>query len=149
MTLYRNSGHRREWLHVDDHCRAIETILERGRLGETYNVGSGFELDIEGVADRILEILNADRSLKSYVPDRPGHDRRYLLDSSKIRGELGWQPRIDFEEGFKATVHWYRDNVGWWQGLLDHVDVDESRWKDPEGFESPRESSVAQAGALA
>ena len=127
MTLYRSSRHRREWLHVDDHCRAIETIIQHGRVGETYNVGSGVEVDIEGIADRVLEILNAAPALKSYVPDRPGHDRRYLLDSSKIRTELGWEPRIDFEEGFRATVLWYRDNVDWWRPLLDRLDVDETR----------------------
>ena len=148
MTLYRSSRNSREWLHVDDHCRAIETILERGRIGETYNVGSGLEVDIEGIADRILDILDADPALKSYVPDRPGHDRRYLLDSSKIRRELGWKPRVEFEEGFRDTVHWYRDNVGWWRGLLDRVDVDESSWQDPEGLESPPKSPVAQAGAI-
>ena len=148
MTLYRSSRNRREWLHVDDHCRAIETILQRGRLGETYNVGSGFEVDIEGIADRILDILDANPALKSYVPDRPGHDRRYLLDSSKIRRSLGWQPRVDFEKGFRATVHWYRDNVDWWRPLLDRVDVDESRWHDPADFESAPRSSVAPAGAI-
>ena len=148
MTLYRSSRNRREWLHVDDHCRAIETIIERGQHGETYNVGSGLEVDIDGIADRILEVLNADPALKSYVPDRPGHDRRYLLDSSKIRAELGWQPRIDFEEGFKATVHWYRDNVDWWRGLLDRVDVDETKWGS-EGLESRSESTRALTGALA
>ncbi|MCY3622300.1 MAG: dTDP-glucose 4,6-dehydratase [Gammaproteobacteria bacterium] len=150
MTLYRGSRNRREWLHVDDHCRAIETIIERGRLGEMYNVGSGLEVDIEGIADRILEVLNADPALKSYVPDRPGHDRRYLLDSSKIRSELGWQPRIDFEAGFEATVHWYRDNVHWWRGLLDRVVVDETGWQDdPEDVDAPPKSSVPQAGAIA
>ena len=149
MTLYRSSRHRREWLHVDDHCRAIETVIERGRHGETYNVGSGVEVDIEGVADRILEVLDADPALKSYVPDRPGHDRRYLLDSSKIRTELGWQPRIDFEQGFKATVHWYRDNVDWWRGLLGRLDIDETGWQRPADFQSRPGSSLAPAGALA
>jgi len=149
MTLYRSSRNRREWLHVDDHCRAIETIIERGRLGETYNVGSGVEVDIEGIADRVLDILNGDRALKTYVPDRPGHDRRYLLDSSKIRAELEWRPRIDFEEGFRATVHWYRDNADWWRGLLDRLDIDETGWQDSTDFESRPESSLSQAGATA
>ena len=149
MTLYRSSRNRREWLHVDDHCGAIETIIEHGRIGETYNVGSGLEVDIEGIADRILEILDADPALKTYVPDRPGHDRRYLLDSSKIRTEVGWQPRLDFEEGFKATVHWYRDNVDWWRGLIDRLDVDEAGWQDPAAIESWCESSRAQARAIA
>lgn len=149
LTLYRSSRNRREWLHVDDHCRAIETIMERGRPGETYNVGSGVEVDIEGIADRVLEILDGDPALKSYVPDRPGHDRRYLLDSSKIRAELGWQPRIDFEEGFRATVHWYRDNADWWQALLDRLDIDETGWQDATKFESRRETSLARTGAIA
>ena len=149
MTLYRSSRNRREWLHVDDHCQALEAIIEHGRAGETYNVGSGVEVDIEGIADRVLAILDADPTLKSYVPDRPGHDRRYLLDSSKIRAELGWQPRIDFEEGFKATVHWYRDHVDWWRPLLDRLDVDETRWQDPADFDSRPNASLAQAGAVA
>ncbi|MDE0191922.1 MAG: dTDP-glucose 4,6-dehydratase [Gammaproteobacteria bacterium] len=149
MTLYRSSRNRREWLHVDDHCRAIETIIQHGRVGETYNVGSGVEVDIEGIADRVLEILNAAPALKSYVPDRPGHDRRYLLDSSKIRAELGWQPRIDFEEGFRATVHWYRNNVDWWRPLLDRVDIDETRWQNPADFESRSKSPASQARAIA
>ena len=87
--------------------------------------------------------------MKPYVPDRPGHDRRYLLDSSKIRTEVGWQPRIDFEEGFKATVLWYRDNVDWWRGLLDRLDVDEAGWQDPGAIESRSESLRAQARAIA
>ena len=149
MTLYRSSRNRREWLHVDDHCRAIETIIERGRVGETYNVGSGLEVDIEGIADRVLDILNADPALKSYVPDRPGHDRRYLLDSTKTRTELGWQPRIDFEAGFRATVHWYRDHVDWWRPLLDRLDVDETRWQDLADYESRPKSSPPQARAIA
>ena len=149
MTLYRSSRNRREWLHVDDHCRAIETIVEEGRVGETYNVGSGQEADIEGIAARILDALDADPALKSYVPDRPGHDRRYLLDSSKIRTELGWQPRIDFEKGFRNTVHWYRDNADWWRPLLDRVDVDETKWQTPDGCETSPGSSLAQARAIA
>ena len=149
LTLYRSSRNRREWLHVDDHCQAIESILERGRVGETYNVGSGLEIDIEGIADRILDILDGDAALKTYVPDRPSHDRRYLLDSSKIRADLGWQPRIDFEQGFRDTVHWYRDNPDWWQPLLDRVDVDETKWQDHAPIESPPKPSAAQAGAVA
>src|SRR5438093_2129157 len=87
LPLYRHSENRREWLHVDDHCRAIEAILARGRLGETYNVGSGDEKSIEQLADAILDTLGKPRSLKTYVEDRPSHDRRYLLDHSKIAAE--------------------------------------------------------------
>jgi len=130
MTLYRSSRNRREWLHVDDHCRAIDLILERGTVGETYNVGSGVEVDVEGVADRILRLLQADESLKTYVPDRPSHDRRYLLDSTKLRQELGWQPENDFEAGFEHTVGWYRNNRDWWQPLLERIEIDETTWPD-------------------
>jgi len=130
MTLYRSSRNRREWLHVDDHCRAIDVILKRGRLSETYNVGSGLEVDVEGIADRIVAQLGVDESFKTYVADRPSHDRRYLLDSDKIRKELGWRPEVDFDDGFRRTVDWYRANPAWWRPLLDRVQIDESRWQD-------------------
>jgi dTDP-glucose 4,6-dehydratase len=114
LPLYRQSQNRREWLHVDDHCRAIEAILERGRIGETYNVGTGEERTIEQIADAVLEALQAPASLKTYVDDRPGHDRRYLLDHTKIERELGWKPLVPFGEGLRRTVDWYRDHRDWW-----------------------------------
>ena len=130
LTLYRSSRNRREWLHVDDHCRAIERILDRGVAGETYNVGSGLEVDVEGIADRILDLLGLDASLKTYVPDRPSHDRRYLLDCGKIRDTLGWHPEVDFDEGFARSVCWYRDHPEWWQPLLERIEIDEANWRD-------------------
>jgi dTDP-glucose 4,6-dehydratase len=129
MTLYKSSRNRREWLHVDDHCRAIDLILKGGRIGETYNVGSGFETDVESIADMLLDLFGLDPSFKMYVPDRPGHDRRYLLDSTRIRTELGWTPQISFEQGFKETVRWYRENPGWWEPLLKRLEVNEGAWK--------------------
>ena len=128
MTLYKSSRNKREWLHAIDHCKAIEIILKEGRIGETYNVGSGTEADIETVADMILSILGLDESFKMYVPDRPGHDRRYLLDCSKIRSDLGWEPEFPFEDGFKETVLWYKENQGWWEPLLTRLQVDEGKW---------------------
>lgn len=128
MTLYRNSQHRREWLHVEDHCRALEAILRAGTIGEIYNIGSGVEQDVDNIADRLLAIFGLDPSFKRYVPDRPGHDRRYLLDSSKIRRELGWEPQVEFEAGFAETVSWYRNNSEWWLPLLRRLQVDESLW---------------------
>lgn len=126
---YASTRNRREWLHVWDHCRAIEAVLHRGRLGETYHVGSGVEADIEMIADTILGHLARPATLKTIVPDRPSHDRRYLLDSSKIRQELEWTPEISFNDGLRATIDWYRDNEAWWRPLLDRAAVQEHAWR--------------------
>lgn len=130
LPLYRRSQNRREWLHVNDHCRAIEMIIHRGRVGETYNVGSGEERTIEQLADTILGIFEKPNSLKTYVEDRPGHDRRYLLDSSKLRTELGWRPTIAFDDGIAATVEWYRTHRSWWAPKKEQLarELDETRW---------------------
>jgi dTDP-glucose 4,6-dehydratase len=128
LPLYASTQNRREWLHVDDHCSAIDLVLEAGREGETYNVGSGVERSIEEIADLVLELTGKPQSLKSIVPDRPGHDRRYLLDSSKLRDELGWQPEIGFEDGMRATVEWYAANRDWWQPLKERAPVRETAW---------------------
>jgi dTDP-glucose 4,6-dehydratase len=128
LPLYASTQNKREWLHVGDHCRAIELVLERGELGETYNVGSGVERSIEEVADAVLELTGKDASLKTIVPDRPGHDRRYLLDSSKLRA-LGWSEEVGWDEGIAQTVQWYADNRGWWEPLRDRAPVDEAAWR--------------------
>jgi dTDP-glucose 4,6-dehydratase len=126
LPLYESTANKREWLHVQDHCRAIELVLERGRVGETYNVGSGVEKSIAEIADAVLAALDKPASLKEIVPDRPGHDRRYLLDSSKLRNELGWRDEIGFDEGLAETVKWYADNRAWWEPLKDRAPVAES-----------------------
>jgi dTDP-glucose 4,6-dehydratase len=128
LPLYASTLHRREWLHVADHCRAIDAVLERGEVGETYHVGSGREASIEELADNILAALGQPSSLKKIVPNRPGHDRRYLLDSSKIRTQLGWEPLTSFEEGMADTVAWYAANRGWWEPLRDRAPVEETAW---------------------
>ncbi|HUY85726.1 MAG TPA: dTDP-glucose 4,6-dehydratase [Acidimicrobiales bacterium] len=128
LPVYASSANRREWLHVDDHCSAIATVLEDGEIGSTYNVGSGYEASITQIADSILDCLGAPDDLKMTVPDRPGHDRRYLLDSTKIRSSLGWSPNIDFEEGLSSTVEWYRNNRSWWEPLKLRAQVDEKSW---------------------
>lgn len=128
LPIYRQSANRREWLHVTDHCRAIDLVLERGRPGQTYNVGSGDERSIEEVADAVLAATDKPASLKSHVDDRPGHDRRYLLDHSKLTLELGWEPTIGFPDGLRATVDWYRQHRGWWEPKRAVV-VDESNWR--------------------
>jgi dTDP-glucose 4,6-dehydratase len=126
LPLYESTGNKREWLHVLDHCRAIELVLETGRVGETYNVGSGVEKSIAEIADAVLAALGKPGSLKEIVPDRPGHDRRYLLDSSKLRNELGWSDEIGFEQGLAETVQWYADNRAWWEPLKERAPVAES-----------------------
>lgn len=120
LPLFKSSNHKREWIHVEDHCRGIERILMNGRVGESYNIGTGTEKSIEEIADLILDTLHKPHSLKAYVPDRLGHDRRYLLDSNKIRQELNWKPLISFEEGIKSTLQWYIDHPQWWTRLLSH-----------------------------
>lgn len=128
LTLYASTQNRREWLHVLDHCRAIDLVLADGRLGETYNVGSGIEANIADIADIVLETLGKPADLKVIVPDRPGHDRRYLLDSTKLRDELGWKPEIDWAEGVRDTIRWYADNRSWWEPLRDRAPVIENNW---------------------
>ena len=129
LPMYASTQNRREWLHVRDHCSAIELALEQSVAGETYNVGSGVEASIEEIADRVLELTGKPDSLKTIVPDRPGHDRRYLLDSSKIRRELGWEPAIGFEEGLRETVEWYAANRAWWEPLRERLQVEETAWR--------------------
>ena len=126
LPMYSSTQNKREWLHVRDHCRAIELVLARGEPGATYNVGSGVEASIEEIADRVLELTGKPESLKTIVPDRPGHDRRYLLDSSKLRRELGWEPEIGFEDGLRETVEWYAANRAWWEPLRERLQVEET-----------------------
>ena len=128
LPLYASTKNRREWLHVDDHCRAVEAVLDRGRLGETYHVGSAVEASIEEIADQVLGVLGKPASLKTIVADRPGHDRRYLLDSSKLTDELGWQPEVPFVEGLTRTVEWYADHRAWWEPLRNRAPVAEAAW---------------------
>jgi dTDP-glucose 4,6-dehydratase len=129
LPLYASTQNKREWLHVLDHCSAIELVLQRGRVGETYLVGSGVEATVEEIADRVLDALGKPQSLKTIVPDRPGHDRRYLLDSSKLRTELGWEPAVDFGNGLRATVEWYAEHRGWWEPLKQRAPVSETAWR--------------------
>jgi dTDP-glucose 4,6-dehydratase len=128
VPMYESTENRREWLHVRDHCRAIERVLESGEIGETYNVGSGVEKSIAEIADLVLELTGKRHDLKQIVPDRPGHDRRYLLDSSKLRAELSWQPEIDFDEGLSETVEWYAGHRDWWEPLKARLQVEETAW---------------------
>jgi dTDP-glucose 4,6-dehydratase len=129
LPLYASTQNRREWLHALDHCSAIELVLEAGVEGETYNVGSAVEKSIDEIADAVLALTGKPETLKSIVPDRPGHDRRYLLDSSKLRSQLGWEPAIDFEQGLRETVAWYTEHRDWWEPLKDRAPVEETAWR--------------------
>ncbi|WP_432122210.1 dTDP-glucose 4,6-dehydratase [Streptomyces sp. S1] len=115
VPLYGDGLNVREWLHVDDHSRAIQLVLTKGRAGEIYNVGGGNEQTNLSVTERLLELCGADRSSIRHVADRKGHDLRYSLDETKIREELGYAPDVDFGEGLAETVAWYRDNGQWWK----------------------------------
>jgi dTDP-glucose 4,6-dehydratase len=121
--MYASTENRREWIHALDHCAAIEAVLERGRVGETYHVGTGVEKSIEEIADAVLAELGKPAELKTIIPDRPGHDRRYILDWSKIHRELGWEPRIPFDRGLAETVQWYAQNRDWWEPLRERAPV--------------------------
>lgn len=125
LPVYASSQNRREWIHVLDHCRAVELVIDRGRVGETYHVGTGVEKSVDEIADLVLGALGKPSSLKTTVPDRPGHDRRYALDWTKIRAELGWEPKVDFHEGLADTVRWFADHRAWWEPLLDRAPVNE------------------------
>ncbi|MEQ4303846.1 dTDP-glucose 4,6-dehydratase [Plantactinospora sp. B6F1] len=115
VPLYGDGTNVREWMHVDDHCAAVQLVAEHGVPGETYNVGGGTELSNLELTRRLLAAVGADWSSVEFVTDRPGHDRRYAVDTTKIRTELGFVPRVPFEHGLAETVRWYRDNRRWWE----------------------------------
>jgi dTDP-glucose 4,6-dehydratase len=113
LPVYGDGLQVRDWLYVEDHCRALMAILDKGRDGEIYNIGGNRSLPNKDVVDRILAVTGKPASLIQYVTDRPGHDRRYALSSEKLMKETGWAPQMDFERGLKATVDWYRSNQEW------------------------------------
>ncbi|GAA2604880.1 MULTISPECIES: dTDP-glucose 4,6-dehydratase [Streptomyces] len=117
VPLYGKGDNVREWLHVDDHCRAVHLVLRRGRAGETYNIGGGAELTNVELTDRLLRLCGAGWDRVRRVEDRKAHDLRYSLDSSKIEEELGFACRVPFDQGLAEVVQWYRDNRDWWQPL--------------------------------
>lgn len=117
VPVYGTGKNVRDWLHVDDHCRGIFSVLMNGRSGEIYNIGGGRELTNNEITSLILEAMGADESSIEYVEDRKGHDLRYSVDWTKINRELGYQPQVEFEDGLKETIQWYRDNESWWKPL--------------------------------
>ncbi|MFN2616636.1 MAG: dTDP-glucose 4,6-dehydratase [Thermoleophilaceae bacterium] len=117
LPVYGDGRQVRNWLHVEDFCRAIHEVLLGGRPGQAYNAGGPDELENVEVVRRILELTGRDESLIEHVTDRPGHDRRYSLSSEKLRSELDWRPQVRFEEGIEGTVAWYRENDWWWEPI--------------------------------
>jgi dTDP-glucose 4,6-dehydratase len=116
VPLYGDGGNVRDWLHVLDHCRAIDHLIEVAENGEVYNIGGGNEMRNIELTERLLALMNKPPTLIRHVPDRLGHDRRYALDTTKLRA-LGWQPRVAFEQGLRETVEWYRANEWWWRPI--------------------------------
>lgn len=119
LPVYGDGQQKRDWIHVEDHCRGILLALERGRAGEIYNFGIGSEPPNLLIIRSILRLLGKPPTLIRHVKDRPGHDRRYAVDCAKSRRELGWKPKMSFEEGLADTVDWYRNNIRWWLRLKD------------------------------
>jgi dTDP-glucose 4,6-dehydratase len=118
IPLYGDGKNIRDWIYVLDHVKGIYSILEHGKAGEVYNIGGGAEMENEGIIKYILNKLNKPFSLIKYVKDRPGHDRRYAMDFSKIAGELGFLPDYDMEKGLELTINWYLNNENWWREIL-------------------------------
>lgn len=117
VPVYGDGAQVRDWLHVSDHCRAIDTIIRKGRIGETYCVGGNGERENLWIVKQLLSALGKDESAIEYVKDRAGHDRRYAIDYAKIERELGWRPTVTLEEGLKDTVKWFQENEAWWKSV--------------------------------
>ncbi|MCL1990699.1 MAG: dTDP-glucose 4,6-dehydratase [Defluviitaleaceae bacterium] len=118
LPLYGNGKNVRDWLHVFDHCTAIDLILHEGKVGDVYNIGGRNERTNLEVVTTLLTLLDKPKTLITYVTDRPGHDLRYAIDATKLENELGWKPRYHFESGMEQTVKWYLDNREWWENVL-------------------------------
>ncbi len=118
LPVYGDGKQVRDWIHVEDHCRALDLVLRKGREGEVYNIGGECELENISVARKILKALGCSEGLLKFVSDRPAHDRRYALDCSKLKASLGWKPRWDFEKGLLQTIDWYKANSAWLQEIL-------------------------------
>ena len=129
VPIYGTGANVRDWIYVVDHCEAIRRVLEMGKSGEIYNISSGDEMPNIEVVRRILQYLDRNEDLISFVEDRPSHDRRYSLNSSKIRSELGWRPRHNFLSALKKTVRWYVENESWWRPLATEEILHPTPWK--------------------
>ncbi len=129
IPIYGTGKNVRDWIYVLDHCEAVDTVMREGEKGEIYNISGGEERTNLEVVRAILNLMDKDDSLVEFVEDRPGHDIRYSLDSTKIREELGWKPKHRFEEGIEETVKWYLKNEWWWKPLVDEKVLHPTPWK--------------------
>lgn len=120
LPVYGNGLNVRDWLHVDDHCRAVHLVLTKGKTGEIYNIGGGRELNNLEITELILDSMNVGQERIDFVADRKGHDFRYSVDWTKINRELGYEPLVSFEDGLADTINWYRSNEEWWKPLKEH-----------------------------
>lgn len=118
LPVYGTGRNVRDWLYVEDHCRAIDVILEKGRLGEVYNIGGDHEMENIALVRRICQELGRPESRIAYVTDRKGHDLRYGIDAGKLRQELGWRPAVSFDEGLRQTIRWYLEHRSWWENIV-------------------------------
>jgi dTDP-glucose 4,6-dehydratase len=121
IPVYGDGGAIRDWLHVKDHCQAIDKIIHQGKIGETYCVGGKAEKTNLEITKEVLKAMNKEKEMIEYVEDRKGHDKRYAIDFSKIKNELGWEPSITFPEGIAETIQWYKDNEDWWRKLKERL----------------------------
>ena len=129
IPVYNGGKGIRDWIFVDDHCNAIMKVLHQGKKGESYNISASNEIDVLTIIKKILSIMKKDPTNYELTEDRPGHDFRYSLDSSKIRNELGWSPKVSFEEGLQTTIEWYLKNQEWWKGITDIKTLNKIQWK--------------------
>lgn len=129
VPIYGNGKNKRDWLYVEDHCDAIMKVFLKGKSGESYNISSSNELTNLALIGKVLELMGKPKALIYFVEDRPGHDLRYGLDSTKIRHELGWKPKWKFGEELQNTIYWYQQNKKWWKELADEEMLDPTPWK--------------------
>ena len=129
IPIYGTGTNIRDWIYVLDHCAAVEAVLEKGVAGEVYNVSAGNEVTNIEIVKRILDLLHKPESLITFVEDRPGHDTRYSLDSSKLSSQLGWQPKFSFQEALESTVKWYVENEKWWTPFATDDILSATPWK--------------------
>jgi dTDP-glucose 4,6-dehydratase len=134
VPIYGSGVHVRDWIYVQDHCEAVETVINAGIAGEVYNISAGNEISNIEIAKKILTLLNKPENLITFVEDRPGHDLRYSLDSTKTQATLGWHPRFSFTEALESTVKWYIENERWWTPFATQAILHPTPWKASEGL---------------